>query len=116
MHAVENLPYLSRIFRPARPEHLIGGASHHITITLGVLLHDVRHSFRGIRSLPPVIHRVRIKDPIEGHPRLYPELSHGRPPYTRLSKKTGISRAVFCWYVPYGGKTWAAFANAFARS
>ena len=28
-----------------------------------------------------MIHRVRVKDPIQGHPRLHPELSHVRSPF-----------------------------------
>ena len=28
-----------------------------------------------------MIHRVRIKDPIHGHPRLHPELSHVHSPF-----------------------------------
>src|SRR5262249_52530871 len=81
-HAVEDWPrtIAGRLCGPARPKHFIGGPSQQVHIAFRVLLHNVLYSLGAIIRMPPVTHRICIKDSIEGHPRLHPELSHSCSP------------------------------------
>src|SRR5439155_15858517 len=82
-HAVEDRPMTiaGRLRGPARPKHFIGGPSQEVYIAFRVFLHNVLYPLGAIIGMPPVIHRVRVKDTIEGYPRLHPELSHVCSPF-----------------------------------
>src|SRR6266498_2845040 len=57
-------------------KHFIRDPSQEVRIAFRILLRNVAHSLGAICVLPPVIHRIGIKDAIQSDPRFHPELSH----------------------------------------
>jgi hypothetical protein len=82
VHPVEDRPrtIAGRLLGPTRPWHFISDPSQQVRITLCVLLGNVLLALRAVSRLPPVIHRVGVKDAIQGHPHLHPQFSQDSNP------------------------------------